>query len=85
MLVFLKKNGDELSVAGLVQGKYIVENGEVRDISGEKVSLKNFSRRIEDAIPPHDAVTPVRTQAAQASPVMIGFEVVFGISGFLAI
>ncbi|MDD5615842.1 MAG: hypothetical protein PHH85_06525 [Candidatus Methanoperedens sp.] len=56
VLVFLKKAGREFNVAGLVQGKYIVENGEVRDISGEKVSLKDFLRRVEDAIPKQDAL-----------------------------
>ena len=85
VLVFLKKAGHEFSVVGLVQGKYIVENEEVRDISGEKVSLKDFLRRVEDAIPPQDAVTPVRTQATQASPEAPGFEVVLGIIGVLAV
>ncbi len=56
VLVFLKKAGRDFRVAGLVQGKYIVENGEVRDISGEKVSLKDFLRRVEDAIPQQDAL-----------------------------
>jgi len=54
VLVFLKKAGREFSVAGLVQGKYIVENEEVRDISGEKVPLKDFLRSVEKAIPPLD-------------------------------
>ncbi|MCZ7380891.1 MAG: hypothetical protein O8C64_04870 [Candidatus Methanoperedens sp.] len=79
VLVFLKKAGSEFSVAGWAQGKYIIENEEVRDISGEKVSLKNFLRRVEDAIPPQDAVTPVRTQAAP------GFEMLFGMLGVLAL
>jgi len=79
VLVFLKKAGREFNVAGLVQGKYIIENEEVRDISGEKTSVKDFLRRVEDAIPPHDTVTPVRTQAAP------GFEMVLGIVGVLAI
>ncbi len=81
VLVFLKKAGREFSVAGLVQGKYIVENEEVRDISGEKTSLRDFLRRVEDAIPPQDAVT----QAAQASPEVSGFEMVIGMVGILAI
>ena len=85
VLVFLKKAGHEYSVAGWAQGKYIVENADVRDISGEKVSLKDFLRRVEDAMPPQDAVTPVRTQVAQASHEAPGFEVVFGISGVLAV
>lgn len=85
VLVFLKKAGREFSVAGLVQGKYIVENEEVRDISGEKVSLKDFLRRVEDAIPPQNAATPVRTPAAQASPEAPGFEVILGIIGVLAV
>ncbi len=67
VLVFLKKAGREFSVAGWAQGKYIVENEDVRDISGEKVSLKDFLRRIEDAMPPQDAVTPVRIQTEQSS------------------
>jgi len=85
VLVFLKKAGREFSVAGWAQGKYIVENEDVRDISGEKVSLKDFLRRVEDAMPPQDAVTPVRTQAEQASPEVPGFEVFFGIIGILAV
>ena len=85
VLVFLKKAGHEYSVAGWAQGKYIVENEDVRDISGEKVSLKDFLRRVEDAMPPQDAVTPVRTQVAQASHEAPGFEVVFGILGVLAV
>ncbi|MCX9025649.1 MAG: hypothetical protein OIN85_06075 [Candidatus Methanoperedens sp.] len=84
VLVFLKKAGREFSVAGWAQGKYIVENEEVRDISGEKISLKDFLRSVEDAMPPQDAVTPVRTQAAQASPEAPGFEVVLGSIGVLA-
>ncbi len=55
VLVFLKQAGREFSVAGWAQGKYIVENGEVHDISGEKTALKDFLRRVEDAIPPQDA------------------------------
>ena len=85
VLVFLKKAGREFSVAGWAQGKYIVENEEVRNISGEKVSLKDFLRRVEDAMPPQDAVTPVRTQTAQASHEAPGFEMVFGILGVLTI
>ena len=49
VLVFLKKAGREFSVAGWAQGKYIIENEEVLDRSGEKVSLKDFLRRVEDA------------------------------------
>ncbi len=85
VLVFLKKAGREFSVASWVQGKYIVENEEVRDISGEKTSLKDFLRRIEDAIPPQDAAIPVRTPAAQASPEAPGFEMIFGILGVLVV
>ncbi|VVB84638.1 Uncharacterised protein [uncultured archaeon] len=84
VLVFLKHAGSEFSVAGWVQGKYIVENENVRDLSGEKTSLKEFLRRIEDAIP-EDAVTPVRTPAAQVSPEAPGFEIVLGIIGVLAV
>lgn len=85
VLVFLKKAGREFSVVGWVQGKYIVENENVHDISGEKTSLKDFLRRINDSIPPQDAVTPVRTPAAQANPQAPGFEVVFGVLGVLAV
>lgn len=81
VLVFLKKAGREFSVVGWVQGKYIVENENVRDLSGEKTSLKDFLRRIEDAIPPQDAATP----AAQASPEAPGFEMIFGILGILVV
>lgn len=81
VLVFLKKAGDEFIVAGLVQGKYNVENDEVLDRSGEKVSLNDFLRRVEDAIPQQDAATP----AAQASPEAPGFGMVIGIAGILAV
>ena len=81
VLVFLKKAGREFSVAGWAQGKYIVENEDVRDISGEKVSLKDFLRRVEDAMPPQDAATP----AAQASLEAPGFGMVIGIAGILAV
>lgn len=81
MLVFLKKAGREFSVVGLVQGEYILENEEVRDISGEKVSLKDFLRRVEDAIPPQDAATPT----AQASPEAPGFGVILAVTGLLVV
>ncbi len=82
VLVFLKQAGDEFSVVGWVQGKYMVENEYVRDLSGEKTSLKELLHRIEDAIP-EDAATPVRTPAAQTSPEAPGFEIIFGIIGVL--
>jgi hypothetical protein len=85
MLVFLKKNGREFRVVGLVQGKYIVENEDVRDISSEKVSLKDFLRRVEDAIPPQDAVTPVRTPAAQGSQEAPGFSVILAVTILLVV
>ncbi len=81
VLVFLKKAGDEFSVASWAQGKYIVENEEVLDRSGEKVSLKDFLRRVEDAIPQQDVATPA-AQAGQEAP---GFEMVIGFLGILAI
>lgn len=80
VLVFLKKEGNEFSVAGWAQGKYIVENESVRDISGEKVSLEEFLRHVENAIP-EDIATP----ATQASPEAPGFEVFFGVMGVLAV
>jgi hypothetical protein len=85
VLVFLKKAGREFRVAGLVQGKYIVENEELRDRSGEKVSLNDFLRRVEDAIPPQDAVTPIRTQAAQASLEAPGFGVILAVTSLLVV
>ncbi len=81
VLVFLKKAGREFSVAGWAQGKFTVENEDVRDISGEKVSLKDFLRRVEDAIPPQDAATP----EAQASAEAPGFGMIFGIIGVLGV
>ena len=81
VLVFLKKAGDEFSVAGWVQGKYIVENEELLDRSGEKVSLKDFLRRVEDAIPPQDEETP----AAQASPTAPGFGVILAVTSLLVV
>ena len=77
VLVFLKKTGREFSVAGWVQGKYVVENDEVHDISGEKISLGDFLRRVEDA--PQDAVT------AQASPEAPGFGVILTVIGLLVV
>ena len=50
VLVFLKKAGCEFRVAGWAQGKYIIENEEVLDRSGEKVSLNDFLRRFDDAL-----------------------------------
>ena len=85
VLVFLKKAGREFSVAGWAQGKYIVENEEVREISGEKVSLKDFLRRVEDAMPPQDAATPVRTPSVQASPESPGFGVLMALTGLLVV
>jgi len=85
VLVFLKKAGREFSVAGWAQGKYIVENEDVRDISGEKVSVKDFLRRVEDAKPSQDAVTPVRTQAAQASPEAPGFGIILAVTSLLVV
>jgi hypothetical protein len=82
VLVFLKQAGSEFSVVGWIQGKYIVENEYVRDLSDEKTPLKDFLRQIEDAIP-EDVATPVRTPAAQASPEATGFEMVLGILGVL--
>jgi len=81
VLVFLKKTGREFSVAGSVQGKYILENEEVSNISGEKVSLQDFLRRVEDAIPPQDAATPV----AQARPEAPGFGVILAVTSLLVV
>ncbi|MFZ3060661.1 MAG: hypothetical protein WA102_13115 [Candidatus Methanoperedens sp.] len=79
VLVFLKRAGSEFSVAGWAQGKYIVENESVRDISGEKVALKDFLRRIGDVMPVPDVATPTKTQAAP------GFEAIPGLLGLLAV
>lgn len=84
VLVFLKQAGDEFSVVGWIQGKYIVEDEYVRDLSDEKTSLKEFLRRVEDAMP-ENAVTPIRTPEVQAIPGAPGFEVIFGVTGVLAI
>ncbi len=69
----------------IYDGNGPIENEDVRDISGEKVSLKDFLRRVEEAIPPQDAVTQVRTQAAQASPRTPGFGVLMVITGLLVV
>lgn len=84
VLVFLKQAGGEFSVVGWIQGKYIVENEYVRDLSGEKTSLKELLRRIEDAIQ-EDAATPVRTPAAQASPEVPGFAIILSIISLLVV
>lgn len=78
VLVFLKKAGREFSVAGWAQGKYIIENEEVSDVSGENASLKDFLRRIEDAIPLQDAVT----QAGQEAP---GFGFILSVTSLLGV
>jgi len=79
VLVFLKKAGSEFSVTGWVQGKYNVENENVRDISGEKIPLEDFLSRIDNAIPPQDAAAPARTPAAP------GFGLVLWVMGVLAV
>ncbi len=79
VLVFLKKAGREFSVVGWAQGKYIVENGKVRDLKGEKTTLNDFLRRIEDAMPAPDAATPTKT------PAVPGFEAIPGFLGLLAV
>ncbi len=63
VLVFLKMAGREFSVVGWAQGKYMVENGEVRDLRGEKTTLNDFLRRIRDAMPIPDIATPIKNQA----------------------
>jgi hypothetical protein len=85
VLIFLKQAGREFSVVGWVQGKYIVENENVHDISGEKTSLEDFLRRINDSIPPQDAVTPVRTPTAQASQEAPGFGVILAVTSLLVV
>jgi hypothetical protein len=78
VLVFLKRAGREFSVVGWAQGKYIVENGEVRDLKGEKTALNDFLRRIGDAMSLPD-VTPTKTPATD------GFEIIPGFLGLLAV
>lgn len=79
VLVFLKRAGREFSVVGWAQGKYIVDNGEVRDLKGEKTTLNDFLRRIRDAMPVPDIATPTKTQAAP------GFEAILGFLGLFAV
>lgn len=79
VLVFLKRAGREFSVVGWVQGKYIVENGEIRDLKGEKTILNDFLRRIEDVMLVPDIATPTKIQAAP------GFEAILGFLGLLAV
>lgn len=79
VLVFLKRAGREFSVVGWAQGKYIVDNGEVRDLKGEKTTLNDFLRRIRDAMPVPDIATPAKTQAAP------GFEAILGFLGLFAV
>ncbi|MCX9025435.1 MAG: hypothetical protein OIN85_04990 [Candidatus Methanoperedens sp.] len=79
VLVFLKRAGSEFSVVGWIQGKYIVENGEIRDLKGEKTSLNDFLRRIGETIPLPDVATPTKTQA------LPGFELILGLLGLLAV
>jgi hypothetical protein len=82
VLVFLKRAGQEFSVVGWAQGKYIVENGEVRGISGEKTSLDDFLRRIKDAMSLPDA-TPTKTQAAPEFEAILGFLGLFAVHRLL--
>ena len=57
------------------------KNEEVLDRSGKKVSLKDFLRRVEDAIPQQDVATP----AVQASPEAPGFGVLMALTGLLVV
>ncbi len=77
VLVFLKRAGRDFSVMGWAQGKYIVENGEVRGISGEKTSLDDFIRQIGDALPLSSSAAPMKT------PETPGFEAIIGFMGLL--
>ena len=77
VLVFLKRAGREFSVVGWAQGKHIVENGEVRGISGEKTSLDDFIRQIKDALPLSSSAAPIK------SPETPGFEAIIGFMGLL--
>ncbi|MCZ7385184.1 MAG: hypothetical protein O8C63_10620 [Candidatus Methanoperedens sp.] len=79
VLVFLKRAGREFSVVGWVQGKYIVKNGEVSDLKGEKTTLNDFLRLIGDTMPAPDIATPTKTQDAP------GFEAILGFLGLLAV
>ena len=79
VLVFLKQDEHGFTVVGWVQGKYIIENENVYDISGEKTSLEDFLHRIEDT--PQDVVTP----AAQAIPEAPGFGVILAVIGLLVV
>ncbi len=79
VLVFLKRAGNDFSVVGWIQGKYIVENGEVRNLKGEKTTLNDFLRRIGEAMQLPDIATPAKTQAIP------GFETILGLLGLLAV
>ncbi len=74
-----KRAGREVSVVGWAQGKYIVENGEVRDLKGGKTNLNDFLRQIGDAVPAPDIATQTKTQTAP------GFEAIPGLLGLLAV
>ncbi len=93
MLVFLKRAGNNYSVAGLFQGKYDIEYGEVIERNGKRTSIDKFISRIEAAEPAPIAGTETPTSERtlptavaptnpQAAP---GFEMFFWIIGVLAV
>jgi hypothetical protein len=79
VLVFLKRAGREFSVVGWAQGKYTIENGEVRGIGGERTPLDDFLHQIGNALPPSSSATPVKTPEAP------GFEALVGFLGLLTV
>ncbi len=80
VLVFLNRSGNEYSVAGWAQGKYIIEEGSIRSGWDNRTEpLENFIQRIRDAISTQKATMPAATKG------MPGFEALFGILGLLAI
>ncbi len=72
VLVFLKRAGNNYSVAGLFQGKYDIEYGEVKERNGKRTSIDKFISRIEAAKP-----------APTKSPETPGFGLMTGFLGLL--
>lgn len=79
VLVFLKRAGNDYTVAGLIQGKYNIEKGEVVGIGGNKTSMDEFIRRIEAAKLLPTVTAPAKTQAVP------GFAGIAGFMGLLTV
>ncbi len=74
----MKRSGNDYTVAGLLQGKYNIVQGEVVEIGGNRTSMDEFIRRIEAAKLLPTAAAPAKT------PAVPGFAIISGFLGLLA-